>query len=89
MRGNRRAVDWSRPVRLSSFALFTLFVLVLPSSACVTTRAWEREKLASPAMNPSMGDDELSTQYRAKVLESRAAGGLPGHAPGGGCGCTQ
>ena len=27
--------------------------------------------------------------YRAKVVESKTAGGLPGTTPGGGCGCTQ
>jgi hypothetical protein len=26
---------------------------------------------------------------RAKVLESKTGGGMPGSAPGGGCGCTQ
>jgi hypothetical protein len=32
---------------------------------------------------------ELATQYRSKVVESKTGGGLPGTAPGGGCGCTQ
>jgi len=31
---------------------------------------------------------ELATQYRSKVVESKTGGGLPGTAPGGGCGCT-
>jgi hypothetical protein len=34
-------------------------------------------------------DDAFAVQYQAKVLETTSAGGLPGEAPGGGCGCTQ
>ena len=56
---------------------------------CASVRAWEREHMASPAMQAGFVDPGFDRIYRAKVLESRTAGGLPGSAPGGGCGCTQ
>jgi hypothetical protein len=40
-------------------------------------------------MDARLGEDGFAGEYRAKVLESKAGGGLPGDAPGGGCGCTQ
>jgi hypothetical protein len=58
-------------------------------SGCATVRPWERERLASPAMERAVDDTELTAEYRAKVIESRTAGGVAGDAPGGGCGCTQ
>jgi hypothetical protein len=59
------------------------------SAACAPVRPYEREKLASPAMSLAVGEEGLAGAYRRRVLESRTAGGLPGDAPGGGCGCTQ
>ena len=52
-------------------------------------KPYERGRLASPAMNPRLGDQETNDFYRAKMLESRTATGLPGMSPGGGCGCSQ
>lgn len=66
-----------------------LLLLSLSVASCVPVKPWQRELLASPAMNPALLDTELSATYRAKVMESKTAGGLPGTAPGGGCGCTQ
>ena len=40
-------------------------------------------------MEARFGERGLAGEYRAKLLESKAGGGLPGDAPGGGCGCTQ
>jgi hypothetical protein len=40
-------------------------------------------------MQAGVGDADGVRGHRAKVLESKTAGGLPGTAPGGGCGCTQ
>jgi hypothetical protein len=40
-------------------------------------------------MQARFGEDGFAGDYRAKVLESKTGGGLPGDAPGGGCGCTQ
>jgi hypothetical protein len=37
----------------------------------------------------AFSDDGVAGEYRARVLESRTGGGLPGAAPGGGCGCTH
>lgn len=64
-------------------------ILLLPAIGCVRVKPWQRELLSSPAMNPVLLDTELSGTYRAKAMESKTAGGLPGTAPGGGCGCTQ
>jgi hypothetical protein len=58
-------------------------------SGCATVRPWEREYLAKPCMEAELGQPAMALQYREKVLESTTAGGLPGQAPGGGCGCTQ
>jgi len=67
-----------------------LFIALLPLvCGCVQVKPWEREKLASPTMTVQLGEDSLAGPYRAKVAESKTAGGLPGTAPGGGCGCTQ
>jgi hypothetical protein len=40
--------------------------------------------MAAPLAEPA-----LAAEYRAKLLESKTGGGLPGTAAGGGCGCTQ
>ena len=62
---------------------------VLFTTACARVQPWQRERLASPAMLSPFGDVGWNTAYQAKVLESKTGGGLPGSAPGGGCGCTQ
>ena len=57
---------------------------------CARVRPWQRERLASPAMQAAVGaTNTVDGGYRAKVVESKTAGGLPGTTPGGGCGCTQ
>jgi hypothetical protein len=58
-------------------------------SACVTTRPHEREKLAAPVMESPFADDRAGGEHGDKVAQSKTGGGLPGGAPGGGCGCTQ
>jgi len=70
-------------------AASALALCALPATGCVQVKPWQHELLASPAMNPALLDTELSATYRAKAMESKTAGGLPGTAPGGGCGCTQ
>jgi hypothetical protein len=65
-----------------------IFSLAL-CAACAPVRPWQREKLASPAMSLEVGEEGLAGAHRNRVVESRTAGGLPGGAPGGGCGCTQ
>lgn len=59
------------------------------TSACATVKPWQREKLASPVMDPDTAESQLAIGYRSKLLESKTGGGLPGTASGGGCGCTQ
>ena len=76
-------------LRVAARARWPLPVWLALSAGCATVRPQERGKLASPAMNPSFGSTELTDQYRAKTLESKTATGLPGTAPGGGCGCSQ
>jgi hypothetical protein len=58
-------------------------------SACMTTRPHEREKLAAPVMESPFADDRAGGEHGDKVAQSKTGGGLPGGAPGGGCGCTQ
>lgn len=67
-----------------------LLALLIPALAgCVRVAPWERARLAAPSMEQAEGGATLPGAYRAKVLESKVGGGLPGTAPGGGCGCTQ
>jgi hypothetical protein len=70
-------------------AIRTPALVLVVLAGCAPVRPWERGKLASPAMMAGFGEQGLTGAYRAKVLESKTGGGLPGGAPGGGCGCTQ
>jgi hypothetical protein len=70
-------------------ALFTVVFSLASAPACVRIKPWEREQLASPAMTMQLGEDGFASAYRGKLVESKTGGGLPGSAPGGGCGCTQ
>lgn len=72
-----------------TIALAAAAALVLSTSACARVRPWQRERLASRAMQSPFADVGWTPAYQAKVLESKTGGGLPGSAPGGGCGCTQ
>jgi hypothetical protein len=64
--------------------------LLALAASCARVQPWERGHLASAAMQVGLGDpSSVSAAYRAKVPESKTGGGLPGTAPGGGCGCTQ
>ena len=66
-----------------------LAVLAASVCGCANVKQYERERLASPAMARGLGETGLAAEYGAKLWESRTGGGLPGDAPGGGCGCTQ
>jgi hypothetical protein len=59
------------------------------AAGCVRVKQYERGRLATPAMVHGLGDPGLGAEYASKLWESRTGGGLPGEAPGGGCGCTQ
>ena len=58
-------------------------------SACAAVKPYEREKLASPCMQSPFSSSALEAEYQDKLIQTRTAGGLPGDAPGGGCGCVQ
>jgi hypothetical protein len=73
----------------SRLAWRATLTFVLASAGCAPVAPYQRSKLASPCMEQVPDMTSLSTTYRAKVLESKVGGGLPGTAPGGGCGCTQ
>ncbi len=62
---------------------FTMLALAaLAGSACVRVKAVEREKLSASSMTVGFGEDGFATAYRAKFVESRTGGGLPGTTPG-------
>lgn len=77
------AVSSSLPLHLAAGAV------LLATTSCARVKPWQRERLATAAMVVPMAEATLAAGYRAKVLESKTGGGLPGVAPGGGCGCTQ
>jgi hypothetical protein len=83
-----RSVMLSREVARRG-ALFAVLLGITLVVGCAPVRAWERGTLSSPAMEQRLGEQGTKGSYRAKVLESKTGGGLPGDAPGGGCGCTQ
>ena len=56
---------------------------------CARVKPWQRERLATAVMAVPANPSPLVVGYQAKLLESRTAGGIPGVAAGGGCGCTQ
>jgi len=66
-----------------------LLLLAFAAAGCARVKPMERGKLASPSMTVGLGEDGFARAYRAKLVESKTGGGLPGTAPGGGCGCAQ
>ena len=68
---------------------FMAVFFVLLAAGCVAVKPYQREHLAAPAMASPFGDERSGGEYHDKVVQSRSGGGLPGDAPGGGCGCTQ
>ena len=62
---------------------------LLLGTGCAAVRPWEREHLAKRSMTARFGEEGFAGQYWSKVTESVTGGGVPGEAPGGGCGCTQ
>ncbi len=56
---------------------------------CAAVKPYERETLASPCMRSPFAPTALEAEYQDKLMQTRTAGGLPGDAPGGGCGCVQ
>ncbi|MDB5106402.1 MAG: hypothetical protein JWP91_4091 [Fibrobacteres bacterium] len=58
-------------------------------AGCAAVKPWEREKLASPCMQSPFAKTALEAEYQDKLVQTTTGGGLPGDAPGGGCGCVQ
>jgi hypothetical protein len=69
--------------------LLLLAVLACVAPGCVRVTGPQRERLAAPSMAVGLGEMGMAGAYRAKFVESKSGGGLPGSAPGGGCGCAQ
>ena len=63
--------------------------LGLLAGGCAAVKPWERGKLASPCMQSPFAATALEAEYQDKLVQTATAGGLPGDAPGGGCGCVQ
>lgn len=84
---SRRPATVSRAARAARLAFVALALGA--AGACARVKPYEREHLASPAMTVRFAEEGFPGEYRAKVVESKTGGGLPGDAPGGGCGCTQ
>jgi hypothetical protein len=73
----------------ASLPIFLIALCIGSFGGCATVKPWEKEKLASPCMASPFGRTSLSSEYEDKLLQTKTAGGLPGDAPGGGCGCVQ
>jgi hypothetical protein len=58
-------------------------------AGCARVRPWQRERVASAAMAVPLAESPMAASYRAKLLESKTGGGVPGTPAGGGCGCTH
>ncbi|MGF1465255.1 MAG: DUF4266 domain-containing protein [Sandaracinaceae bacterium] len=62
------------------------FFLAVTLAGCATVAPYERENLASPAMDAELEEGEAD--FRAHVFDSRE-GATGGHgSTGGGCGCN-
>lgn len=82
-RAVRQWCRWAKP----SIIVGAVFFAGAPG--CARVKPWERGSLASSVMTSPFGDFGIAGEYQAKVVESKTGGGVPGSAPGGGCGCTQ
>lgn len=69
--------------------VLSCLALCLALTGCAAVKPWQREKLASPCMRSPFAKTALAAEYEDKVIQTTTAGGLPGNAPGGGCGCVQ
>jgi hypothetical protein len=75
-------------------ALYHPLRLLGPATAlfacgCAAVKPYERERLAAPCMQSPFDRSDLDAAYQDKLMQTRTGGGLPGDAPGGGCGCVQ
>lgn len=77
------------PFAATRLALSLVLAITAAGSGCAAVPPYARSHLAKRCMTVGLGENGFTSQYRAKVIESVTGGGLPGDAPGGGCGCTQ
>lgn len=79
----------SQPRLRFPFRLLSAFSAGWLLTGCAAVKPWDREKLASPCMQSPFAKTALEAEYQDKLVQTTTAGGLPGDAPGGGCGCVQ
>jgi hypothetical protein len=82
----RQRAQPSRPIGMIRMPCLCAALLL---SGCAAVKQYEREKLSYPCMRSPFSSSALEAEYQDKLIQTRAAGGLPGDAPGGGCGCVQ
>jgi hypothetical protein len=75
--------------RFRRAGLGALTVIAASLMGCAPVKPWEKEKLASPGMESPFGKTRIRAEYEDKLMQTKTGGGLPGNAPGGGCGCVQ
>ena len=71
-------------IRLIAIAAVCLAASLL--AGCVTTRPWQRERLADPMMSPDGDGDRESLRNHMLGTREGAPGGFG--RGGGGCGCN-
>lgn len=59
---------------------------ILAGAGCTTTRPYQREKLAKPAMAVDRDRDRVALEAHVIAIQEGAIGGAGGG--GGGCGCN-
>ena len=84
-----RFPDFRRHARIALPLRPLAWAMGLLACGCAAVKPYEREKLASPCMQSPFAPSDLEAEYQDKLMQTRTAGGLPGDAPGGGCGCVQ
>ena len=72
-------------MRMLVVVLLSGFALSL-CAGCATTRAWQREQLAKPVMDPDPDPDREALRHHLLGVREGAVGGFGGG--GGGCGCN-
>lgn len=77
------------PARIRLWLPLGMLSLGLLCQGCAAVKPWEKEKLASPCMQSPFAKTALEAEYQDKLVQTTTGGGLPGDAPGGGCGCVQ
>jgi uncharacterized protein DUF4266 len=85
----RRPMTRGSHRRRAAIAIAVACGMAAAASGCAVVKPHQRERLAAPAMESVFEDDRAGGEHKDKIVQSKTGGGLPGGAPGGGCGCTQ